>query len=128
MREIKFRCWDKLNKEMSIVDCFDDEKIGVMLKRGYATIPRKNCVLMQYTGENDRNGKEIYEGDIIKIPENWNEYGMNAGEIYEIFYNECGFRLKPKYRKNAKGMWLEDTEKLEVIGNIYENPELINLK
>lgn len=90
----------------------------------YLTIlPHK---IIQSTGLKDKNGKLIYEGDIIKIPDDWGEYGMMAGEKREVFFNKGGFRLKPKLCKNVCGYWLEDTEDFEVIGNIYENQELLN--
>ena len=82
--------------------------------------------LIQSTGLNDKNGKLIYEGDIIQIPDDYNTYGMFAGEKREIYFNEGGFRLKPKWDKNSRGNWLEDTKDFEVIGNIYENKELLN--
>lgn len=82
---------------------------------------------MQFTGLLDKNGKEIYEGDIIKIPDDWDEYGFNAGENYQVYFAFGGFRLKPKYKKNAKGSYLED-DKIEIIGNVYENPELLEAK
>lgn len=122
-REIKFRAWDKEEKKFT-----EDLGIVIMLKGtvlGKYDLEAKNLIIQQFTGLKDKNDREIYEGDIIKIPDDWDEYGMNAGEIYEIFFNEGGFRLKPKYRKDAKGMWLEETDKFEVIGNIYENPEFL---
>ena len=78
----------------------------------------------QYTGLADKNGKKIFEGDIIKIPDDYDEFGINAGEIYEVYFAFGGFRLKPKYSK-AKGFWLEDDKTVEVIGNIHDNPELL---
>ena len=57
---------------------------------------------------------KIYEGDIIKIPPD-----------YEKYFAYSGFRLKPKYNLKSKGCWLEDNDELEVIGNIYDNPELL---
>lgn len=68
---------------------------------------------------------KIYEGDIIKIPPDYEKYGTNAGELYEIYFAYSGFRLKPKYNLKSKGCWLEDNDELEVIGNIYDNPELL---
>ena len=85
----------------------------------------KHNILMQCTGMKDKNGKLIYEGDIIQIPDDYDTYGMFAGEKREIYFNEGGFRLKPKWDKNSRGNWLEDTEDFEIIGNIYENPTLI---
>lgn len=83
------------------------------------------CVLMQCTGSKDKNGKLIYEGDIIQIPYDCDTYGIFAGVKREIYFNE-GFRLKPKRAKICRGRWLEDAEYFEVIGNIYENKELLD--
>lgn len=85
-------------------------------------------IVEQSTNLKDKNGKLIYEGDIVKIPDNYEEYGMFAGEKREIYFNEGGFRLKPVWDKNARGNWLEDTKDFEVIGNIHENPDLLENK
>ena len=79
----------------------------------------------QYTGLGDKNGKPIFEGDIIKIPDDYDEFGMNAGEVYEVYFCCGGFRLKPKYSK-SRGYYLEDDKTVEVIGNIHDNPEMLN--
>ena len=78
----------------------------------------------QFTGLTDKNGKKIFEGDIIKIPDDYDEFGINAGEVYEVYFSFGGFRLKPK-RSNAKGFWLEDDKTVEILGNIHDNPELL---
>ena len=103
----------------------------------YITIPHPDCdgqpsdhimvnpeTVGQFTGLTDKNGKKIFEWDVIKIPDDYDEYGHNAGEIYEVYFCFGGFRLKPKYSK-ARGYWLEDDETVEVIGNIHDSPELL---
>lgn len=76
--------------------------------------------IFQCTGVKDVNGNYIYEGDYIKIPDNWEEFGMAAGEVYEIYFNYGGFRLKPKHNKDARGCWLEDNDTYSVVGNVIE--------
>ena len=84
-------------------------------------------ILERPTGLRDKNGKLIFEGDIIKIPDKWDDYGLMAGEQREVYFLAGGFRLKPKYKysKNDRGYWLEDTDDFEIIGNIHENPKLL---
>ena len=119
MREIKFRAYEK------------DESIEFTLKeaifRSYPDpfIESVDSPIVQYTGLKDKYGKEIYEGDIVRVDNDWDKYGMTAGESYEIYFNEGGFRLKAKYNKNARGYWLEDNNEFEIIGNIFENKNLL---
>ena len=80
---------------------------------------------MQYTGLHDVHGKEVFEGDIVKIPEDYDKFGRNAGEILKVAFNNGCFRLK---RPNSKGrgFYFEDDNTVTIIGNIYENPELLH--
>lgn len=106
----------------------DTVDIGYMLENfrenscgidNYVTITPE--VIYQSTGLKDKNGKLIFEGDVIKIPNDYDTYGMFACEKREIYFNEGGFRLKPKWDKNSRGNWLEDTKDFEIIGNIYND-------
>lgn len=119
-REIKFRAWDKKYKEM-IEDIWIAPEYGwLLLSDNDAMCERERpeegqCFLMQYTGLKDKNGKEIYEGDIVR-------------------YNDP-MKSKEEYRKNPytclKVSWIKHKccfvgcFQGEVIGNIYENPELL---
>ena len=145
-REIKFRAWDKKNKRIRTVD--DLLNLWTICNHGgeVRTIPNvivvnqsyrgddlkmvvgKDCELMQYTGLKDENGTEIYEGDIVNNSFYGNPvYGYNIIE----FCNGCfyGVNLKEgRTRLGAEvegGIWCE--KYLEIIGNIYENPELLEL-
>jgi len=122
MRDIKFRAWDKPNKRMLWS--------GIHDKCWYATAYNdeggSHCVggkkqddahwfdLMQYTGLKDKNGKEIYEGDIYSYKFTEDKRFKPEIDVFnsikDLYYNEL-----IKYR----------VEEGEIIGNIYENPELL---
>jgi len=121
-REIKFRAWSDLERVM--LDPFDVSE--------YPSDHAANLSLMQYTGLHDKNGKEIYEGDIVKY---YDSYHMWLTGL--VINNGIGFGI------SVEGDWLELTEfagypvyvenlpnveEIEVIGNIYENPELLGGK
>lgn len=127
MREPKFRAWDRLTDKMfpvGIIDC-SIQVVYIEESNGLDSCRNSNEVeLMQFTGLRDIHGKEVFEGDIVKIPEDYDEFGRNAGEILKVAFDKGCFRLK---RPNSKGrgFYFEDDNVVEVIGNIYENQELL---
>lgn len=124
MREIKFRAWDFQNNEMI-------HGVGITPESDlcvpYKINPTPNnpeyldyypeSTLMQFTGLHDKNGREIYEGDI---------YHQGDPKItYTVVWADTGMKGKQNGSSSYAGLshW---ADRIEVIGNIHENPELLN--
>ena len=119
MADIKFRAWDKLTETMRYVLCIDwvnslVDLNGGIIERKYNNSDEDEVILMQYTGLKDNNGKEIYEGDIL-IDEHNEEY---CEVIFECGNFVCNFETDSIDLSNI-------SDELIVIGNTYENEELI---
>lgn len=120
-REIKFRAWDEKLKLMYATDsvslCIDGEICYLDTDGEWVADMANRITLMQYTGLKDKNGKEIYEGDIIHC---WGgEYYQGYWEYNQKFVVEFGW---------TQSMWeMLHVENIEVIGNIYENRELMEV-
>lgn len=141
MREIKFRAWDKTENIMIGSQEIDIEftlgndghgNVGAFVDKcdgeGIEWTRRGNLILMQYTGLKDKNGKEIYEGDVVRIEINERPHvGIKICEVKYAANTFAYFSLKPIDFDDSKGNFghLNTWYNPEIIGNIYKNPELL---
>ena len=118
MREYKFRAWSRLKKDMFEVNAMSQKAVEEMRDGMSFRYARAEVVLMQSTGLRDSNGVEIYERDVVRIK------GVRQPGV--VTYNGKEFGLLDSKNKFYVGYKWEDWERyFEVIGNIFENPELL---
>lgn len=153
---LKYRAWDKHGQKM-----FANDELIIWNGNVYANDSKKlTCnnlkrwsiddeYLMQSTGLVDKNDKEIFDGDILKFNDEWNEYcheGYVDGSVeginfVEVVKGEACFEFgKTRYPESSLFIYMEDEHLsfaelvkdkdfgFEIIGNIYENPELLEDK
>ena len=114
-REIKFRAWALYSREMF----FPSDEF--FLSEGKLD-PIPNTILMQYTGLKDKNGKEIYEGDIVDA-QIGNEYGSWSSQQVSVVWHQDATCFAIKHP--TEDLHASIGRDVVIIGNIYENPELL---
>ena len=148
----KYRAWDSSKKEM-FKDTFaitESGQVVVVDQSSFLTSPDyifvDNLVIMKSTGLKDKNGKEIFEGDILKFNDEWDDYcyegyvdgsteGINFVEIerettcftfgkFQTSDSSLLYFMKDEYLSFEDLITDKDFE-FEIVGNIYENPELL---
>lgn len=123
-REIKFRVWSEKNKKMLEIQKHSF-KTGKSMPYGY-NIAYDFGELMQYTGLKDENGKEIYEGDILSIKIYSRDKIIVQCKALVEFKDGC-FGVIWGYDKSFLSLKSFFNTKFEVVGNKYENPEILGV-
>ena len=149
MREIKFRAINAKNEiiyglpytdrvnETAYFEEYGNRLCWLNEQGQHCNQPYKNGTLMQYTGLKDTNSNEIYHGDIVRLFDSQEAWGDVDGEFVKLpTYTDLivvwsqidlGWRAKYMHCSNLfSSNW--DCYSMEVIGNIYENPELLKFK
>ena len=120
-REIKFRVWDKFQNKFLDHSCYFNSKDfnEFTAFERYFKCDEEGCILQQYTGLKDKNGREIYEGDIIQLE--------NAPYKYEVVWNKWHWGIDSKgiVTDFIQSFTIAVEERCIVIGNIFENPDLL---
>lgn len=145
MRTYKFRAWDKLGEGICPVEELSAKEVAIgVFDEEYGHLEKRkieDVEVMQFTGLKDKDEREIFEGDIVVIPDESIVPVTDEGQgpiescnhivIIEFRVGEFGFEI-PKTDDGETGWfslarWLDDVwdEPLEVIGNIYENSDLL---
>lgn len=130
-REIKFRAWDRINKIMTYnpINAINFEGQILLNDGKFYDIDKTDYILMQYTGLKDKNSKEIYENDIIRVNDD-----RDGDRTYEVIFEKgCywGNCIYTPRKTTPQKTLLCDLDffvhqSQEIIGNIYENSELLN--
>lgn len=122
-RVIKFRAWSKTQNKMDYEPWFDEYSGGGAPVNAFDH--HKDLEFMQFTGLLDKNGKEIYEGDILKNRPNGNKYNGGIGIVEYVTNNPVGHPINGYWAALYDEAWTIYPKECEIVGNIYENPNLL---
>lgn len=126
----KFRAWIKEEKEMWPVHAIVYDNKTVWVEEPDDEDPSglwefDDVIVMQSTGLKDKNGKEIFEGDIVQFEDCYIETDFICSNRGIVKWSQGGFTITDRFSVKMEDLLDGDSLDVEIIGNIYENPELI---
>ncbi|EGO5117163.1 YopX family protein [Enterococcus faecalis] len=130
----KFRVWDKNTEDVVYVKTIDLEKdgsIGCIVDYNGINLDMTECVIMQSTGLKDKNGVEIFESDLVKVIDGESEEDSYISVVKNYSnegYPAFDIEYPPNYhydRNVLSAIMCNGFETIEVTGNVYDNPELL---
>ena len=132
MRELKFRAWDNLEKRMRKVVSLHwqgDKLVSARLEGDNEPIPIEGrLVIEQYIGLKDRNGADICEGDILKFKISHKKFTRRVVYCPKLASFGMGAQIGRLYQYVISELWQLGVSVFQVVGNIHENPELLEEK
>ena len=132
MRTIKFRAWDNENnqmldvQELNFEDCFYGGEMQIKTTMYNDYFDCREMPLMQYTGLHDKNGKEMYEGDIVFIKGDTELLDIKGKIEYSDTFVQFIITNTGNIINEAEPLRDYEDKDIEVIGNVFENKELLN--
>lgn len=120
-RVIKFRAWDEKIKQFHYWDSKSQPHDNVF----WAMVKNNNMPTTEWTGLQDKNGKEIYEGDIVTFLFKSSIEDEGTTAVWEVYWHDGGFSYGKKSEKYAMSVYQEWASRVTVIGNQFETPELL---
>ena len=128
----KYRAWDKELQTMLDVSLIDFKK-GVLVGEHWEFgetnfMSFDEIVLMQSTGLKDKNGKEIFEGDVVQFEDCYEASDFLYINTGIIEWCQGGFHITNRHSVTMEDLLCEESLDVEIIGNIYENHELLEVK
>jgi len=130
-RELKFRIWDKTGRKWADkMGFYQDGELGDFSECFHNSAGQNGeyFVAQQYTGLKDKNGREIYEGDLLG--QHLNFYSVVMPNYFEVYWNHLSAKFETSVHQNHSKMvavypvCASDFFQMEVVGNIFENPDL----
>lgn len=124
MREIKFRAWDKKKKEWIATQVYIEIDIGIPWwfdDSDEVIEEAENIILVQYTGLKDKDGKKIYEGDIIEC----DFLGRREKGVIRFERDGWEWKFSSSLKVTSGLLFVKENYNPKIIGNIHENPKLL---